>query len=220
MPLVKICGLTRPDDAAHAEQSGAAFVGVILAGGPRLLSTEQARQVLGPPRPGVRRVAVFGDQPAHEVVTVARALALDVIQLHGDRTPEEAAYIGSVSGRDVWPVLRIAGTELPPNTEALAAVHRTLVLDAHVVGELGGTGVTLDWDGLTEQIRLLRERVPGLTLVLAGGLRPENVGDAIRLLSPVVVDVSSGVENAPGVKDPVRVQLFVQAVRDAAEKSR
>jgi len=220
MSVVKICGLTRPADAAHAEQSGARFLGAILAGGPRLLSTDQAREVLGPPRHGVRRVAVFGDQSAEAVIRIARELALDVIQLHGHRTAEEAAHIGAVSGCMVWPVLRIAGTELPPEAEVLAAVQRTLVLDAHVVGQLGGTGVALDWKGLAESVRRLRARVPGLMLVLAGGLRAENVGEAMRLLSPAVVDVSSGVENAPGVKDPVRVQQFVQAVLDAAEKSR
>jgi len=88
------------------------------------------------------------------------------------------------------------------------------------VGQLGGTGVALDWEALTASVHRLRERLPSLTLVLAGGLRPENVADAIRLLSPQVVDVSSGVECAPGVKDPVRVQQFVQAVRAAAERSR
>jgi phosphoribosylanthranilate isomerase len=120
----------------------------------------------------------------------------------------------------VWPVLRVAGATLPTEASALASVHRVLVLDAHVVGQLGGTGVALDWAGLAESVRDLRERVPGLTLVLGGGLRPDNVGEAMRLLSPTVVDVSSGVENAPGVKDPARVQQFVQAVHGAAEKLR
>lgn len=220
MPLVKICGLTRPADAAYVEQSGAHFLGAILAGGPRLLSTDQAREVLGPPRYGVRRVAVFGDQSPEAVIRIARDLALDVVQLHGHRTPEEAWYIGAESGCVVWPVLRVAGNELPLEAERLAAVHRTLVVDAHVVGQLGGTGVALDWSGLADSVRRLRSRVPELMLVLAGGLRPENVGEAIQLLSPAVVDVSSGVESAPGVKDPVRVQQFVQAVLDTAEKSR
>lgn len=102
----------------------------------------------------------------------------------------------------------------------LAAISGCVVLDAHVVGQLGGTGVALDWSGLADAVSSLREAVPGLQLVLAGGLRAENVREAIRLLSPQVVDVSSGVESAPGVKDPVRVQQFVQAALDAAETSR
>lgn len=220
MPVVKICGLTSAADAAHAAASGARYLGAILAGGPRLLTPDAARHVLGPRRHGVQRVAVFGDQPADEVIVIARELALDVVQLHGARSAEEAAYIGEAAASIVWPVVRVAGTTLPPDVATLASVQRTLVLDAHVVGQLGGTGVALDWAALAESVRALRVAIPELTLVLAGGLRPENVREAIRLLSPQVVDVSSGVELAPGVKDPVRVQQFVQAVHDAAEMGR
>ena len=220
MALIKICGLTRPEDASASEAAGAAFLGAILAGGPRLLSPERARLVLGARRLGVRRVAVFGDQPVSAVVELAGRLDLDVVQLHGAHAASDVAAIARASGCTVWPVVRVAGATLPDEAEALASVQETLVLDAHVVGQLGGTGVALDWEALTASVHRLRERLPSLTLVLAGGLRPENVADAIRLLSPQVVDVSSGVECAPGVKDPVRVQQFVQAVRAAAERSR
>jgi phosphoribosylanthranilate isomerase len=218
-PRVKICGLTRREDAAFAEANGAAYLGAILAGGPRLLTPDRARHVLGPPRHGVRRVAVFGDSSAREVIVLAGQLELDVVQLHGDRSVAEVATIARESERQVWPVLRIAGTTLPPTAADLAAIGGCVVLDAHVVGQLGGTGVALDWSGLAESVLALREAVPGLQLILAGGLRAENVREAIRLLSPQVVDVSSGVESAPGVKDPARVQQFVQAALDAAETS-
>ena len=89
------------------------------------------------------------------------------------------------------------------------------VLDAHVVGQWGGTGVALDWSGLQDAVASLRASVPGVRLILAGGLRPSNVIAAIRLLSPDVVDVSSGVESAVGVKDPVLVEQFVAAVHSA-----
>lgn len=217
---VKICGLTRREDAAVAEAAGAAFLGAILAGGPRLLTPAQARHVLGPPRPGVHRVAVFGDQPASEVLAVAEELALDVIQLHGARSVHDVETMARLSGRTVWPVLRIAGSTLPADAADLAAVGRVLVLDAHVVGQLGGTGVALDWSGLAGAVADLRAAVPGLTLVLAGGLQAGNVREAIQLLSPEVVDVSSGVERAPGVKDPARIEQFVRAAHAAAEKSR
>jgi phosphoribosylanthranilate isomerase len=217
---IKICGLTRADDARHAERAGAAFLGAILAGGPRLLTPERVRDVLGPRRPGLHRVAVFGDQPAAEIVVVAKELALDVVQLHGARTATEAAGIAAEAACNVWPVLRVTGTTLPEDAEALARVSGAIVLDAQVAGQLGGTGVTLDWEGLAASLERLRDRVGGLQVVLAGGLRPENVGRAIRLLSPEVVDVSSGVESAPGVKDPARVEQFVQAVQGAAERSR
>lgn len=219
-PHIKICGLTREEDAALAEAAGAAYLGVILAGGPRLLTPDRARLVLGSPRHTVRRVAVFGDSSTREVVALAEQLELDVVQLHGTRSAAAVTQIARESGRQVWPVLRIAGTTLPPDAAELAAICGFIVLDAHVVGQLGGTGVALDWSGLADSVSALRESVPGLHLVLAGGLRAENVREAIRLLSPQVVDVSSGVESAPGVKDPVRVQQFVQAALDAAETSR
>lgn len=219
MVRVKICGLTRTEDARMAEAAGASYLGGILASGPRLLTPDQFRHVLGPRRHGVERVAVFGNQPAAEVLALADTLDLDVLQLHSPRSAAEVALIVRESGRTVWPVVRVAGTVLPPDAAALASVCGALVLDAHVVGQLGGTGVALDWSGLAGEVASLRKRVPALTLILAGGLRPGNVDAALRLLSPEVVDVSSGVESAPGVKDPVRVQQFVQAVRDTAEKS-
>jgi phosphoribosylanthranilate isomerase len=165
----------------------------------------------------VQRVGVFGDQPESELLAVADAIDLDVLQLHGHRDAEAVARLREQSGRAVWPVVRVAGVTLPPDAEALAQAAQVLVLDALVVGRLGGTGVALDWSGLAAAIAALRARVPGTRLVLAGGLRAENVRNAMQLLRPDVVDVSSGVEAAPGVKDPVRVQQFVQAAHDAAE---
>jgi phosphoribosylanthranilate isomerase len=217
---IKICGLTRPADAQSAEQSGATYLGAILAGGPRLLSLTDARSVLGPRRHSVRRVAVFGEQSPAEVVVIAGELELDVIQLHGVKTVDEVASIAHASKCTVWPVLRVTGITLPDEAFALAQAARHLVLDAHVVGQLGGTGVALDWSGLRNAVESLRVQVPDLTLILAGGLRPSNVAQAVQLLSPQVVDVSSGVETAPGVKDPALVQQFVTAARGAAETQR
>ncbi|HYW32657.1 MAG TPA: phosphoribosylanthranilate isomerase [Gemmatimonas sp.] len=210
---IKICGLTRPQDALRAEAAGASFLGVILAGGPRLLDLPTAARVLGPRRAGVQRVAVFGAQSTAQIVDAAAALDLDVVQLHGDPTPDDVAVIQRQTERAVWPVLRVEGTQLPHGTAALAGVSGVLVLDAHVIGQLGGTGVALDWSGLADSVGRLREEIPLLQLVVAGGLRPRNVSDAIRLLAPDVVDVSSGVESTPGVKDPEAIECFVNAVR-------
>lgn len=218
MIAVKICGLTRPNDAAHAERSGAAFLGAILAGGPRLLTSEQAILVLGPRRVGIRRVGVFGDQSESILLEQATRLDLDVLQLHGARTPDAVARLASKSGRVVWPVVRVAGDTLPDGTMALAQAAGALVLDALVLGQLGGTGVALDWSGLKDAVAGLRAELPTLQLILAGGLRPSNVQQAVGLLRPDVVDVSSGVETAPGVKDPALVQQFVQAAHAAAEQ--
>lgn len=216
---VKICGLTRPDDAARAEALGAQYLGVILAGGPRLLDLGTASTVLGTRRPGVQRVAVFGDRPLDELVTVADRLDLDILQLHGDPTVELLLALRSRTARALWPVLRVDGTTLPPQAVAVARTAGAVVLDAKVVGQLGGTGVALDWSGLAEAVASLRRSVPQLHLVLAGGLRDDNVARAMALLVPDVVDVSSGVEYAPGVKDPSAIARFVSAV-SAAKESR
>ncbi len=215
MTEVKICGLTRLTDAEHAVRAGANYLGAILAGGPRLLTVAQARLVLGTRRHGVRRVAVFGAQSAVEVVSLVQELDLDVAQLHGDVTADVVHHIAAVTGRMVWPVLRVEGIVLPENSVTLAEAARWIVLDAKVLGQLGGTGVALDWSGLAGEVAALRRTVPGVRLVLAGGLRSANVAGAIRLLAPEVVDVSSGVESAPGVKDPVEVEQFVKAVQTA-----
>lgn len=220
-PVIKICGLTRPEDASVAVEAGATHLGVIFAGGPRLVTVPQAKALFeaatAPNRPRVvQRVAVFGDQDAATIRDIAEVLDLDVLQLHGGCTPAEVAHVRELSGRTVWPVVRIASRVLPAETEALAASAGALVLDALVPGQLGGTGVTLDWGGLREAIGALRARIPAVHLMLAGGLRPDSVAEAIGTLSPDGVDVSSGVEQAPGVKDPVRVFAFVDAVRRAA----
>lgn len=219
LPLVKICGLTRPGDAEHARVMGANYLGVVRAGGPRLVSAAQGFHVFGRRLQAHRaaRVAVFGDQPEHEVLSDAETMDLDVLQMHSPRSESALERLARESGRIVWPVVRVAGVTLPDNAAALAAVSSVLVLDAHVVGHLGGTGVALDWSGLVDGVARLREQVPDVAIVLAGGLRPSNVDSAIRLLSPQVVDVSSGVETVPGVKDPALVQQFVQVARGAME---
>ena len=213
---VKICGLTRAGDAAQAVRAGAAYLGTIMAGGPRLLTVQQARAVLGQRRQDVQRVVVFGDQSPEQVIAMVDALDLDIAQLHGPCTPSTVEAIRRETGRTVWPVLRVAGTTLPEDAAALAAAAGAVVLDAQVLGQLGGTGVTLDWSGLRDAVAALRASVPQARVILAGGLRPSNVVEAIRLLSPDVVDVSSGVESATGVKDSVLVEQFVAAVQSVA----
>ena len=215
-PGVKICGLTRPEDAAWAEACGATYLGVILAGGPRLVTVPKAREVLGPSRLTIRRVAVFGDQTRDVIARTAEALTLDVIQLHGASTADDVAWLQRVSGCRIWPVVRI-GTDGLPAVDELAAAAGALVLDTLVPGQLGGTGVPLAWDALVAPLAALRNRVSGLQVVVAGGLTPVNVSHAARLLVPACVDVSSGVEAAPGVKDPARVHAFVRAAAGVRE---
>ena len=218
VPAVKICGLVRPDDAALAGRLGADYVGSIFAGGPRMIDAATARanvaaaRVAAPGRPP-RAVGVMAAQTPAEVARLAREATLDAVQLHADPDADMVAAVRAVWGGEVWAVLRIAGTTLPPHAAALFDVADAVVLDARVDGPLlGGTGVALDWDGLAAALEPHRGRA---SLVLAGGLRPENVAAAVRALRPDVVDVSSGVERSPGVKDPDRVAAFLAAARSA-----
>jgi phosphoribosylanthranilate isomerase len=214
----KICGLTRAGEADHAIASGASYIGAILAGGPRRLDVVDAARVLGARRAGVLRVAVFGHDTSSDIAAIARELDVDVAQLHGDPSVEDIRVVQERAGCIVWPVVRVEGTVMPPEAMPLAAASGWLVLDAKVAGQLGGTGARLEWAGLAMAVRALRTAVPGMRLVLAGGLRPANVKEAISLLDPDVVDVSSGVERSPGVKDPVLVTQFVTAAGAAREQ--
>jgi phosphoribosylanthranilate isomerase len=212
---VKFCGLTRPEDARAAATLGASHVGVIFAGGPRHLSVARAVEVLAGLPTGVRRVGVFGAQSPAEVVDVATAAELDVVQLHGtsDAGQLEAVRRALRATIEVWAVARVAGGELPAALPALWCAADALVVDALVPGRLGGTGVVADWPALAHAFA--RAGRPG-RLVLAGGLRPENVERAVRLLGPDVVDVSSGVEAGPGIKDHARMAAFAAAVARCA----
>lgn len=223
---VKFCGITRPDDAALAARLGARYVGAIFAGGPRLVDAARARAVFdaarAEPRPvdgadplAPLAVGVFGTQAVDEIAAIADAAALDVVQLHAD--PDAAAVEAArrATHRTIWAVLRVRGAALPPQAAELFAVADAVLLDPKVDGALGGTGHTLPWGALIEALAPHRERAP---LVLAGGLTPDNVAEAAALVGPAVVDVSSGVEVAPGLKDPARMAAFVRAVAGASPR--
>jgi phosphoribosylanthranilate isomerase len=209
-PDVKFCGLTRLTDAEAAAALGAAYLGVIFAGGPRAVDVAAARLVLGKLGGHARRVGVFGAAAPEEILAVASDVPLDVVQLHGD---PDAGYVDAVRrlwGGDVWAVLRIGPGGLSAASASLFRAADAVVLDAKVSGRLGGTGVALDWLALRAPIERIRGETP---LVLAGGLTPVNVSEAIGALVPSAVDVSSGVESAPGIKDPARMRAFADAVR-------
>ena len=208
-PALKFCGLTRAEDATHAAELGASYVGVIFASGPRLLTEDRAAAVLANVPRDVGRVGVFGDQPPAEIARIARRLLLRAVQLHGASDAARVDAVRRAVDAEVWPVIRIPGSSLPAHATAIAAISDVLFLDSFVDGSLGGSGVAFAWDEMATKIQSLRV---GKRVVLAGGLRPENVARAIAAISPDVVDVSSGVESAPGIKDHDRMRLF----RDAA----
>lgn len=211
IPSVKFCGLTRPEDAAMAASLGAMYAGVIFAGGPRQLTPERARAVLGA-AVGPARVGVFGAQPPEAIAAIARDVALDVVQLHGDPDADDVERMRDHFRGEIWAVVRCEGADVPPQTRALFEAADAVVLDAKVPGQLGGTGVAVAWHQLRDILAPWRNA----GLVLAGGLTPANVAEAVRALAPQVVDVSSGVEVAPGVKDHERMRAFRRAATGGA----
>lgn len=208
-PAVKFCGLTRPEDAAAAAALGASYVGVIFAGGPRQLRAERAAEVLSGVPAAVRRVGVVADQTPAELQRLVDVAGLDVVQLHGRRTAEELGRLRREVSAELWAVVRVAGGALPLDFRALADAADAVLVDAAVPGVLGGSGVAVDWEALADALAS-HGRPP--RLVLAGGLRPENVARAVALVAPDAVDVSSGVEAAPGIKDHDRMAAFARAV--------
>ena len=210
MTDVKFCGLTRSDDAREAARIGASFLGVIFAGGPRTLTGGVARDVLRDAPPSVRRVGVFGAASPAEIAELVTLAGLDVVQLHADPDAAIVRNVRRVVGRPVWAAVRIRGALLPESASSLFAEADAVVLDVRADHALGGTGLTLPWAEVAGRLAPLRGRAK---LVLAGGLTAANVAEAVAALSPDVVDVSSGVESAPGIKDHQLMRAFIGAAR-------
>lgn len=205
---VKFCGMTRPEDAAVAAEIGAAYVGVIFAGGPRKVSIDQAREILAAAGSGVRHVGVFDTNDPDRVADLAEESGVQIVQLHADPLPTDIEAIRQSFAGEVWAAIRLAGSRIPHESDVLFQTADGVVLDAHSETRLGGTGIPLPWNELA--VDLARDR-GGAAVVLAGGLNPKNVGHAIRTLAPDVVDVASGVETAPGIKDPWLMREFYEA---------
>jgi phosphoribosylanthranilate isomerase len=210
---IKICGLTRSVDAEYADAAGVDYLGVIFAGGPRERTPMQARDTLAGRR--ARKVGVFAEQAESMIATLVEMVGLDVIQLHGEADPERVERVRAATGKEVWAVVRTADGELPESIEELGEAADALLIDANVPGQLGGSGVRVPWDRLGESLDALDYHP---RIVLAGGLTPDNVSEAIVLVAPIVVYVSSGVESSPGIKDHARIRAFIAAVRSAGVK--
>jgi phosphoribosylanthranilate isomerase len=204
---VKICGITTVGDGVLAARCGADAIGLVLwPQSPRAVDLAAARAISSALPPLVHRVGVFVNPTRAEVERAVAEAGLDVVQLHGDETPEFC--------RDL-PARVLKAVRVGPGFDAGDALRFEnaaggLLLDTRVEGAApGGTGRAFDW----ALARSVRERAR--YLVLAGGLTPDNVGRAVAAVEPDAVDVSSGVESAPGRKDPARVRAFVRAVREA-----
>jgi phosphoribosylanthranilate isomerase len=204
---VKICGVRRVEDAVTAAEVGAHLIGLnFWPGTPRCVGIEQARDMADAVRGRLGIVAVFVRAGRREILDAASDVGADFVQLHGYLPGDYPDALGDLK---VIKAFRVAGREdlAPLDSEQAFA----FLLDARVEGMEGGTGRTIDW-GLARQAR-----VAGRVL-LAGGLTPENVAEAVRAARPWGVDTASGVETEPGVKDPGRVRRFVENARRAAEE--
>ncbi len=210
MIRVKICGVTTVEDARFALESGADALGLnFVPGTPRCLEAERAREIARALPPFGTRVGVFVNETPARVEEVARLVGLDAAQLHGDETPGDCRrLIGR--GLRVIRALRVRGPESIAEMDAFPGC--AILLDAYVEGARGGTGETFDWE-------LARRAAQARPIILSGGLRPENVAEAVRRVRPYGVDSSSGVEGAlPGRKDPARVLAFARSARAAASE--
>ena len=201
---IKICGITRVEDALAACAAGADALGFVFhPPSPRHVAPDTARQIVAALPPFVCAVGLFVDREADEIERTLEHVPLDMLQFHGDEAPEACARFGR-------PYLK--AVRMRPEVDLLEYARRFgdargLLLDAFVSGAHGGTGTRFDW-------RLVPANLP-MPIVLSGGLTPENVGEAVQALRPWAVDVSSGVEADKGIKDAQRMRDFIAGVRRA-----
>ena len=203
MVKVKICGITNLDDALHAAACGADALGfVFYAGSPRCVKPETVAGICAQLPPFVSRVGLFVNEAPERIREIAGQCGLDVLQLHGDEPPDACTL----------PPFRVIKGVRPRTLADLPALSSypvsALLVDAAVPGHYGGTGQRADW-------HLAREIVARHRVILAGGLMPANVAEAVREVRPYAVDVSSGVEASPGRKDPEKVAQFMRMAREA-----
>lgn len=211
MIRVKICGLTSVEDARAAAALGADAVGFVFAPSPRQIAPETAHAIGQRLPPFLARVGVFVNETVERIEFTARAAALTVLQLHGD---EEGAFVRAVRRRTGLPVVKAVAVRDESTLSKLDGLEADgVLLDAYDPNLAGGTGVTFDWKlARAAQVRLQAKggRMP---VILAGGLHPDNVQDAIKQVGPYAVDVSSGVEREPGKKCHDKIARFIQKAR-------
>jgi phosphoribosylanthranilate isomerase len=205
MTQIKICGITNIDDALCAAACGADAVGFIFhPASPRYVSPERAREIITALPGGIAKVGVFVNREAEEVERISGECGLDLIQLHGDESPEYCRR---------FPPERVIKAVSPRTAEELRALDvydvRAFLADFREPGRFGGTGKQADWD----LAAMLGRKRP---LILAGGLSEENIAGALTAVSPQAVDINSGIERLPGVKDHDRMRRIVEIIRRAS----
>jgi len=209
MVRIKICGITNGADARAACDAGADMVGLnFYEQSPRYISAAEAAKIRAELSAGVEAVGVFVNTKPYDVLKLCRQLNLSAAQLHGDETPENVSEVAREV--TVFKAFRVDGSFSFDNFDDYPEASAFL-LDAARAGQYGGTGITTDWAVARRAARCHR-------ILLAGGLKAENVAAAIRLVRPYAVDVASGVESNPGKKDHARMREFIQEVRRAEKQ--
>jgi len=198
---VKICGLTRDEDVKSALAAGADAIGFVFTASPRRISIDTAVRLSSYVPRGILRVGLFLDQDRSEIDRVINSVPLDVLQFHGSETEQEC----SVFGLPWLKAVAMENAESAKQAESDYPGAMGLLLDSHTTGKRGGSGKVFDWS---------LSRSVAKPIWLAGGLNATNVAQAIHIVRPFAVDVSSGVEAAPGIKDTSRIRAFIKAVRE------
>ena len=200
--FVKVCGITRPQDAELAVGLGANALGFVFwRNSPRCVDRNMAKSIVATVPDNVKKVGVFVDQPAAEIARIMDDVGLDMAQLHGNETAEFCRGVGRA-------VIKAIGLHEGAIVNVAEFDRDVLLLvDAHDAARRGGTGRTVNWD-------TARDIAATRPTILAGGLNAANVKLAIRSVRPYGIDVSSGVESSPGVKDPTRLRSFFEALHD------
>jgi phosphoribosylanthranilate isomerase len=204
---IKFCGITRLEDAEHAVQLGAWAIGLNhWEGSPRRCDPATAVQISAAVRRQVLVAGVFVNASLDEIARAAEDESLAMVQLHGDEGPDFCREVARRTGCKVIKAIRVRSTADVVGAEAFRTDYH--LLDAHQPGAPGGTGESFDWE-------LLAGRRSSVPMILAGGLTPANVGDAISIARPFAVDVASGIESAPGIKDHALMAAFAEAAAGA-----
>ena len=197
--IIKVCGITRLEDALCAQDAGADMIGFVFAPSPRQVSAQQAKQIISQLSGDVKTVGVF-TQPREEILNILQQVDLDMIQLHGDQPEELTAELGA---ERVIRAFRVRDAEVLQRAQKSQG---TLLLDAYCPSSAGGTGTSFDWNLLEGCTR---------PYILSGGLNPVTVTGAVSRFHPYGLDVSSGVESAPGIKDHTLIKEFITNAKRA-----
>jgi phosphoribosylanthranilate isomerase len=207
---VKICGITRVEDAVSAVQAGADAIGLVFyAQSPRFVTIEQAQKIVAAIPPFVSVVGLFVNAPKAEIENVLSQVRLDILQFHGNETAQDCEQVCEQINMPYYKAIRVKADTNLLQYEVEFKGAKALLLDAHSASAFGGTGETFDWNLIPKTMKK--------PVILAGGLTAENVEKAIQQVRPYAVDVSGGVEITKGIKDVAKIAAFMQGTRKCQE---